>query len=134
MNVTILWQENGIFCNKSFGKLKYSLYTKEHLKIPSFQQENLNLLINSNSELHGACRHKPKFHRYAKTTPLSVLMTNNSSERVPDLNRTPPPILNISNTTCTYVENEPPTDELSQLAIQDIHENSEETELNHAEV
>ena len=61
-------------------------------------------------------------------------MTNNSSERVLDLTRTPHPLLNISTTTCTYVENELPTDELSQLAIPDIHENSEETELNHADV
>ena len=61
-------------------------------------------------------------------------MTNNGSERVPDLTRTPPSFLNISTTTCTYVEDELPNHEFSQLAISGISENSGETELNHADV
>ena len=82
VSVTILWHGNPISCNKSFGRLSCSLCMKERLKILEYSKENPNYIINSNSEFYGACRHKPKFHRYAKTTPLPVLMTNNSSERV----------------------------------------------------
>ena len=107
VKVTILWQGNSISCNKSFGKLNCSLCMKERIKILSFQTESPNLIINSNSEFYGACRHKPRFHRYAKTTPLSVLMTNNSSERV-ILGPISPPNLNISTTTCSYIGNKQP--------------------------
>ena len=129
VKVTILWQGNSISYNKSFGKLKCSLCMKERLKILSFQRENSNLIINSNSEFYGACRHRPKFYRYAPTTPLSVLMTNNSSERVPF-----PSFSNISTTICTYVEDEVPNHENSQLAILGTRENSGVTELNYADL
>jgi len=134
VNVSILWQGNSISCNKSFGKLKCSLCMKERLKILFFQRENPNLIINSNSEFYGACRHKPKFHRYVQTTPLSVLMTNESSERVQNLTRTPPYFQNISSTTCTYVEDELPNHEPNQLVISGTYENSGETELNYVDV
>ena len=81
VSVTILRQGNPISCNKSFGKLKCSLCMKERLKILSYSRDNPNLIINSNSEFYGACRHKPKFHRYAKTSP-STDDEQYSSERV----------------------------------------------------
>ena len=105
--VSILFQENPISCNKSFEKLKSSLCMKEHRKILSYSRDNLKLIIKSNSEFYGACRHTPKFHRNAKTTLLLVLMTDNSSERV-DLPPNTLPILNISTNICTYVEQEQP--------------------------
>ena len=40
-------------------------------------------LINSKNELYGACRHKPRFHRYTTTIP-PVLMKDSSPERVKD--------------------------------------------------
>ena len=40
-------------------------------------------LINSKNELNGACRHKPRFHRYAATIP-PVLMKDRSQEKVKD--------------------------------------------------
>ena len=39
---------------------------KEKLK------SKLNLLINSSNEIYGACRHKPKFHRFIKLNNLSA--------------------------------------------------------------
>ena len=41
------------------------------------------ILINSNNELYGACRHKPRFHRYlTNCTPHSTDDKRRSSERV----------------------------------------------------
>ena len=37
-----------------------------HQAMKNEKLEESNLLINSGSELYGACRHKPKFHRYFK--------------------------------------------------------------------
>ena len=107
VSVSILWQGNTISCNKSFGKLNFSLYMKERILTLKYHRENPNLIINSNLEFYGACRHKPKFYRYAQTTPLPVPMTNNSSERV-NLSPNIPLCLNISNYTSTYVEEEQP--------------------------
>ena len=81
-----------------------------------------------------ACRHKPKFHRYAKTTPLPVLMTNNSSERVyltPNIPQIPN-IIPID--TCTYVEEEQPSNQLYPLANSGIFEIGESQELNIVDV
>ena len=106
---------------------------KERLKILSYSRDNPNLIINSNSEFYGACRHKPKFHMYAQTTPLPVLMTNNSSERV-DLPPNIPPNLNTSTNICTYVEMEQPTDEFNPLVYNGIFENGRDRGLNHVDV
>ena len=69
VSVSILWQGNAISCNKSFGKLNCSLCMKERILMLKYSRDNPNLIINSNSEFYGACRHKPKFHRYTTTTP-----------------------------------------------------------------
>ena len=106
---------------------------KEQIKILSFQKEYPNLIINSNSEFYGACRHKPRFHRYAKTTPLSVLMTNNSSERV-ILGPISPPNLNNLTTTCSYVENELPVSEHTPLVNCGLFESDRTRELNYTDV
>jgi len=107
VSVSILWQGNPISCNKSFGKLNCSLCMKERILILKYSRENPNLIINSNSEFYGACRHKPKFHRYAQTTPLPVLMTNNSSERVyltPNIPQIPNIIhIDITKFTCWLI-------------------------------
>ena len=54
---------------KTFGKLNCSLCMKERLSIIKALKVDKNLntrnVINSNNEIYGACRHKPKFHRYA---------------------------------------------------------------------
>ena len=78
---------------------------KERLKILEISKENPNLIINSNSEFYGACRHKPKFHRYAITTPLPVLKKNNSSERV-GFTMKSSPNFNIPLNVCTLIQKE----------------------------
>ena len=133
VTVTILWQGNPITCNKSFGKMKCSLCMKERIKILQYSRENPNLIINSSSEFYGACRHKPKFHRYAITTPLPVLMTNNSSERV-DLILHTPPISNIPSNICTYVGEELSVNEDNPLAYEGVFENGRSRELNLVDV
>ena len=73
VTMSILWKGNPISCVKSFGKLKCSLCMKERLEILKALGDNSEKrLINSNNELYGACRHKPKFHRYTTTTNSST--------------------------------------------------------------
>ena len=72
--------------------------------------------MNSSNELYGVCRHIPRFHRYPKTTMPSVLMMNNSLERV-DLPPNILPNLNISTNICTYVEQEQPVNEFNPLDV-----------------
>ena len=131
VSVSILWQGNPISCNKSFGKLNCSLCMKERILILKYSRENPNLVINSNSEFYGACRHKPKFHRYATTTPLPVLMTNRSSERVHLIPDSP---LNINATTCTYVNAEQPNNQSYPLVNIGRFENSGSQELINVDV
>ena len=106
---------------------------KERIIIFKYSRENPNLIINSSSELYGACRHKPKLHRYAITTSLPVLMTNNSSKRL-DLTLHTPPISNIPSTTCTYVREELSVNEDNPLAHSDVFESGRSQELSLVEV
>ena len=67
---------------------------KEILIILQLSKKDPASIINSSNEFYGACRHKPRFHRYTTTTSPSVLMTNASSERVrPNLTVSTPPSL-----------------------------------------
>ena len=70
-NVSILWQGNPLSTVKTFGTLNCKLCMKERLYIHKAMQKdkvnNTHLLINSSNELYGACRHKPKFHRYLRS-------------------------------------------------------------------
>ena len=45
---------------------------KERLEILKQSRKNPDKLLNSNSELYGACRHKTKFHRYTRNMPAST--------------------------------------------------------------
>ena len=58
---------------KSFGKLNCQLYMNEriliHESIRKGKEKNINTSINTNSEIYGACRHKPKFHRFTCCPP-----------------------------------------------------------------
>ena len=56
---------------------------KERLEIMKAIKHEPGRLINSKNELYGACRHKPRFHRYTTTIP-PVLMKDSSPERVKD--------------------------------------------------
>jgi hypothetical protein len=60
----ILWQGNPISVVKTFGKSTCALCNRERMEIIKLSRSIPDKLINSCSEIHGACRHKPKFHRY----------------------------------------------------------------------
>ena len=64
VTVSIAWQGKPISCNKSFGKLNCSLCMKERLEILRISNHDPAMIINSSAEFYGACRHKPRFHRY----------------------------------------------------------------------
>ena len=61
---------------KTFGKLNCTLCMNERLEILKAKGMDKFLknkkMINSSNEIYGACRHKPKFHRYALSTPSST--------------------------------------------------------------
>ena len=107
MEISIAWQGNAISCNKSFGKMNCSLCMKERLIILQLSKKDPASIINTSNEFYGACRHKPRFHRYTTTTCPSVLMTNESSERVrPNLTVCTPPVLpNSSLQVCIEIPN-----------------------------
>ena len=63
---SIIWQGNPISAVKSFGTTNCSLCSRERLEILKTSRTNQNKLINSCNEIYGACRHKPRFHRYIK--------------------------------------------------------------------
>jgi hypothetical protein len=66
MKVKIVWQGNVISCMKSFGKLNCSLCMRERIEIlRTIRQEEWKIMNNCN-EIYGACRHKPRFHRFLK--------------------------------------------------------------------
>ncbi len=72
VDMEVVWQGNAISCMKSFGKLSCRLCMKERLEILKQSRKNPDKLLNSNSELYGACRHKTKFHRYTRNMPAST--------------------------------------------------------------
>jgi hypothetical protein len=62
----ILWKGNPISVVKTFGKATYALCNRKRVEIIKISRSTPVILINSCSEIHGACRHKPRFHRYHK--------------------------------------------------------------------
>ena len=68
----VVWQGNPIAVAKTFGTRKCRLCAIEKLEILKRKRHKPETLINSCSEIHGACRHKPLFHRYVKTAPAST--------------------------------------------------------------
>jgi hypothetical protein len=64
----ILWQGNPISCVKSFKKMNCTLCMKERTEIMKRSFENDKKAINNCSELYGACKHNPAFHRFTKGT------------------------------------------------------------------
>ncbi len=81
IDIEILWQGNPISCVKSFRTSNCKLCTKERIAIYKHSKTHPDLLINSCNELYGACRHKPKFHRYTTTESPSA-DDSNKDERV----------------------------------------------------
>ena len=70
---------------KTFGKLNCTLCMNERMEL--IKAKNLEKMmknkkmINSCTEIYGACRHKPKFHRYAISKTSSTDEGLTSPER-----------------------------------------------------
>ena len=60
---------------KTFGKLNCQVCMQERLQIlqglENDRKAKTNSLSNASSELYGACRQKPKFHRFQICMPVS---------------------------------------------------------------
>ena len=66
--------------NFGFKTPNCSLCTKERIAILRASKENPNTLINSSTEIFGACRHKSKFHRFIRKD--SPALMSQQDERV----------------------------------------------------
>ena len=64
VKVEIIWQGNLISCVKTFGTKSCKLCAKERYEILKLTRNNPRMAINKCNEVHGACRHKPRFHRF----------------------------------------------------------------------
>ncbi|CAB9514199.1 expressed unknown protein [Seminavis robusta] len=64
IEISIIWQGNPISTVKTFGTRHCSLCNRERLEILKRSRESPEKLINSCNEIYGACRHKPRFHKY----------------------------------------------------------------------
>ena len=64
IHCSVIWQGNPISAVKTFGTANCMLCAKERLEILKISRFKPHLLINSCNEIYGACRHKPRFHRY----------------------------------------------------------------------
>jgi hypothetical protein len=64
VKVDILWQGDPLSCVKTFGTRNCKLCAKERYAIIKLTRKIPNLAINKCNEVHGACRHKPRFHRF----------------------------------------------------------------------
>jgi hypothetical protein len=62
----ILWKGNPISIVKTFGIATCALCNRERMELIEISQSTPDILINSCLEIHGACQHRPRFHRYHK--------------------------------------------------------------------
>jgi hypothetical protein len=67
IKVDIIWQGDPISCVKTFGTKGCKLCAKERYAIIKLTRETPQLAINKCNEVYGACRHKPRFHRFDHT-------------------------------------------------------------------
>ena len=74
----IIWQGNPIACSKSFGGLRCSLCMRERQEIYKANKHEKDKLMNSGTEIYGACRHNPTFHRYSLNRCQDYETTSNT--------------------------------------------------------
>ena len=60
----IAWHGSAVSCMETFKQLNCSLCMKERLTILKMLKKDPKKLVNSRSEICGACRHRTKFHRH----------------------------------------------------------------------
>jgi len=81
VTVEIVWKGNPIGCMKTFGKKTCALCMRERLAIIDSFRWDRKKLINSNSEIYGACQHKTRFHRLEQNNIPSTDDRRDSPER-----------------------------------------------------
>ena len=93
IKVEILWKGNPLSCVKTFGSRACKLCSKERMEILKLVRKHPEKAINRCNEICGACRHKPRFHRFA-TSQIASTDEPEEGERVlqddPDQNTAPP--------------------------------------------
>ena len=62
--VEIIWKGNPMSCVKTFGTRMCKLCAKERMAIVKMCKLSPTKIINKCNEVYGACRHKPRFHRF----------------------------------------------------------------------
>jgi hypothetical protein len=69
----VLWKGKPLSCVKTFGTKMCKLCAKERLAILKLCRKTKRA-INVCNEIYGACRHKPRFHRFDNqlTSPVST--------------------------------------------------------------
>ena len=83
VDVKILWQGDPIKCVKSFGKKSCRLCMQERIEILKRSKKDPGRLINAKNEMYGACRHKPRFHRFKSSKDKKASTDDGSNlERV----------------------------------------------------
>ena len=95
MTIDVVWQGNPLACVKHFGTPNCTLCNRERLAIIKLFREDRNKKpeevkgINLCSEIYGACRHKPRFHRFKTDLPnTNTDETLELGERVSGLDTT----------------------------------------------
>ena len=64
LSFSVLWQGDPFSCSKTFGQLGCKLCQKERVALLRHSwSDGANDMMNLLSELQGACRHTPRFHR-----------------------------------------------------------------------
>ncbi len=64
VKIDILWHGDPLSCVKTFGTRDCKLCSKERYAIIKLTRVTPNLAINKCNKVHGACHHKPRFHRF----------------------------------------------------------------------
>lgn len=68
LSFSVLWQGDPFSCSKKFGQLGCKLCQKERVALLRHSWSDGANMMNLLSELNGACRHKPRFHRLRMKT------------------------------------------------------------------
>ena len=66
LSFRIISTVNPIYSIKTWGKLSCTLCMKERIEIIDNSEGRYSQIINALSELYGACRHIPRFHRFTQ--------------------------------------------------------------------
>jgi hypothetical protein len=84
IKVDILWKGLPLSCVKTFGTKTCKLCAKERYAILTQLFKDPNGTINKCPEVYGACRHKPRFHRFETTKNVAASADEaEKAERVP---------------------------------------------------